>query len=80
MQLFDASGSLLFCRFGVEKIFSASPMLTTFTTQNGSACRLKFEEALMTVEEKMMRVWFLVGITTVVAAIAGNIFLELAAS
>ncbi len=34
----------------------------------------------MTVEQKMMRVWFLVGITTIVAAIAGNIILELAAS
>ena len=80
MQLFDVFRSLLFCRFGAEKIFSANPVLTTFRAQNGSACRLKFEEALMTVEEKMMRVWFIVGIATVVATIAGNIILELAAS
>lgn len=34
----------------------------------------------MTVEEKMMRIWFVVGITSVAAAIAGTMLVELAAS
>ena len=80
MQLFDVLPSFIFCRFGAGKISSPNLLSTTFVAQNGSAWRLKFEEAVMTVEEKMMRIWFVVGITSVAAAIAGTMLVELAAS